>query len=237
MPGLGWKPVIWDGRLGSGIKWAMENADSISASEMVYRALRQAIVERVHLPGASLSRPELARVYRTSQTPVREALLRLEREGLVVVKPQAGTRVARIDIVALHQAQFLRRGVEENVVRRLAARGRRPDLLDRLAKEESTPETYLTLDRRFHRALFDAIGMGALFDTILPLMTPLERAMALEPATAERIAATKRDHDDILARIAANDPEGAARAMAAHLASDLQDLDGWRKAYPEMFGE
>ena len=71
------------------------------------------------LPRESLSKAELAKRFGTSETPVREALLRLEEEGLVVIKPQSGTYVAPIDIERASEARFLRVSVEIEVVKQL----------------------------------------------------------------------------------------------------------------------
>lgn len=203
-----------------------ETPNTPTASKRVYEALRQDILERSFLPGARLSRPDLADSYGTSQTPVREALLWLEREGFVRVKPQAGTVVAPIDPVAVHQAYYLRRAVEIDVVRRLAKEPDRFGLGDE-AIAGSSPEQ----DHAFHRALFSTIGMAELFDKLQPLLAPLQRCAALRS-----LPAVKQDeHRDILVRIKAGDPQGAGQAMASHLVAEIQDLAALQAEFPEMF--
>ncbi|MEL7151867.1 MAG: GntR family transcriptional regulator [Pseudomonadota bacterium] len=210
----------------------MESIAATSASEVVYLALRQAIVDRTLLPGERLSRQSLAERYSTSQTPVREALLRLEQEGLVHVRPQAGTHVTGIDIAGVHQAQFLRRCLEERVVEQLAARGS----IDLTALRASAASgAFDAADLAFHRALFAAVGMEALFRNVVPLLAPLERCAHLRSVTDQTRQITTQEHSDILDRIAAGDAKGAAAAMAAHLATEVQDLAELQAAHPEMF--
>lgn len=203
-----------------------ESPNSTTAAQRVYDALRQDILERRFLPGARLSRLALAENYGTSQTPVREALLRLEREGYVRVKPQAGTVVASIDPTGVHQAHFLRRALEIDVVRRLS---KAPDRLgsDVQEMDGTSPEQ----DRVFHRALFSKIGMAELFDRVQPLLAPLHRCAALRYSSANMLD----EHREILARIRAGDPEGAEQAMTSHLVGEIQDLATLQTEFPEMF--
>ena len=206
-----------------------------NAAAMVYDALRAAIIERAFRPGDRLSRPELARQYGTSPTPVREALLRLEREGFVHVRPQAGTAVAPISVLGLHQAVFLRRALEESVVRRLAARPGARDVaaLRALNAAEMTDKA----DYAFHHELFVAAGMGALFERIQPLLAPYHRFRAMTGADDDRSRAAIAEHTDIVERIEQGDPTGATQAMGAHLSGDLTGLDAVRHANPTFFTE
>ena len=92
------------------------------AAPQVFERLREAILSLELAPGAVLSRLELAKRFAVSQTPVRDALLKLGQEGLVDIFPQHATVVSRIDLASAKQAHFLRRSIELEVVRTLAAR-------------------------------------------------------------------------------------------------------------------
>ena len=73
-------------------------------------------------PGSPLSRAALASQFGVSSTPIRDALMRLEEEGLVDVFPQYATVVSRVDVRLAQQAHFLRQAVELEIVRMLALR-------------------------------------------------------------------------------------------------------------------
>src|SRR3954449_7792066 len=90
------------------------------AAPQVFERLRNAILALELPPGAPLSRAELAGQFGVSSTPVRDALMRLEEEGLVDVFPQHATVVSRIDIGRAEQAHFLRQALELEIVRLLA---------------------------------------------------------------------------------------------------------------------
>ncbi len=74
--------------------------------------LRERILALDLAPGTALSRVELQKQFGLSQTPVRDALMRLEEEGLVTVYPQYATLVSKIDINLARQTHLMRRAVE-----------------------------------------------------------------------------------------------------------------------------
>jgi DNA-binding GntR family transcriptional regulator len=84
----------------------------LPASQQVYEDLRAKIVALALKPGEALSRPSLAESYGLSQTPVRDAFLKLQQEGLVEIYPQSRTMVTRIDVAQAREAQFLRTAIE-----------------------------------------------------------------------------------------------------------------------------
>ncbi|HEX8601402.1 MAG TPA: GntR family transcriptional regulator, partial [Pseudoduganella sp.] len=93
---------------------------SRSATSQVYEFLRQSIVTLALEPGTSLSRTQVAESLRLSPMPVRDALSRLEKEGLVEIFPQHLTRVRGIDLDSARQVHVLRLSVELEIVSGLA---------------------------------------------------------------------------------------------------------------------
>src|SRR5687768_10680308 len=79
-----------------------------SVADQIYEALRHMIVTLELAPGEPIPETEVSTRFSVSRTPVRESLLRLTNEGLVVVVPQFGTFVAPIDVDAVRQVQFMR---------------------------------------------------------------------------------------------------------------------------------
>src|SRR5262249_33584419 len=90
------------------------------AAPQVFERLRGMIIALELPPGAPLSRAELAGQFGVSSTPIRDALMRLEEEGLVDVFPQHATVVSRVDVRLAQQAHFLRQALELEIVRQLA---------------------------------------------------------------------------------------------------------------------
>ena len=79
-----------------------------SARENAYQLLRKRILHLDLIPGTALNEKELADELGISRTPVREAIIMLSLANLVVVKPQSGTFVSRIDTEQVEMEQFLR---------------------------------------------------------------------------------------------------------------------------------
>src|SRR3954470_909657 len=92
------------------------------AAPQVFDRLREKIVALEFAPGAVLARNELADMFGVSQTPVRDALIKLSEEGLVDIFPQHATVVSRIDIAQALQAHFLRQAIELEVAATLATK-------------------------------------------------------------------------------------------------------------------
>src|SRR6476620_9060668 len=90
------------------------------AAPQVFERLRGMIISLELPPGSPLSRAALAEQFGVSSTPIRDALMRLEEEGLVEVFPQYATVVGRIDIALAQQAHFLRQALELEIVKALA---------------------------------------------------------------------------------------------------------------------
>src|SRR5664279_4647808 len=91
------------------------------AAPQVFERLREMIISLALPPGSPLWRAALAEQFGVSSTPIRDALMRLEEEGLVDVFPQHATVVSRIDVRLAQQAHFLRQALELEIVRLLAA--------------------------------------------------------------------------------------------------------------------
>ena len=90
------------------------------AAPQVFERLRDRLSSLELPPGSPLSRAALAEQFGVSSTPIRDALMRLDEEGLVEVFPQYATVVSRIDVHRAQQAHFLRQALELEIVRLLA---------------------------------------------------------------------------------------------------------------------
>jgi DNA-binding GntR family transcriptional regulator len=215
-----------------------------SAAQRVYEDLRRRIVALELEPDTPLSRPELAATYGTSQTPVREALQRLEQDGLVLIFPQSRTVVARIDVDQLHETHFLRVSLETEVARQLAARSdpavvaqARALLRMQEAALEGTPqiEMFNELDRSFHHTLFAAVGMGRLHQFVSRRLGHLYRCQRLELPRAGKTESILAAHHAVVDGIASGDPERAAEAMRDHLSGTIRRIAVLRDEHPGFF--
>jgi len=210
------------------------------AAPQVFEWLRAAILSLELAPGTPLARAELAERFDLSQTPVRDALIRLSEEGLVDIFPQHATLVSRIDLHSAEQAQFLRCAIELEVVRTLALAGDAV-LAGRLAALVDTQaalagqggEDFIAADQAFHRTLYDAAGVPDLYELVRRRSGHLDRLRRMDlpsPGNSDRVV---RDHRRIVDALAARDPDAAQAALRAHLSGTLGRVADIRARYPE----
>ncbi|MDW4499351.1 GntR family transcriptional regulator [Sulfitobacter sp. D35] len=215
-----------------------------AAPERVYRDLRARIIDFDLPPGSTLSRGELTAQYRVSQTPVREALQRLEQEGLVRIFPQSRTVVSKIDVRQLSETHFLRVSVETEVVRRLASGdgvdvvGRAKAIVDMqeiLVGTEDQMPMFSDLDRTFHRTLFEGVGMESLHALLLVRLGHLYRCQRLELPLEGKMRSIVDAHRSILDGLSRRHPPAAVDAMRRHLSGTISRVEAIRGEHPDYF--
>ncbi len=209
----------------------------------IYARLRDDIVALRLAPGTLLSRHELQSRFGLSATPIRDALLRLQMEGLVDIFPQHATLVSPIDLERARQAQFLRRSIELELVRNCALDPAHTPIarLRSLIRQKTTLadleeyEAFNAADAAFHRTLYDAAGVGELFDLVRRQGAHIDRLRRLNLPVAGKMAAIIAEHGAIVDAIAAGEPEKAQEALRLHLSRSLQFVDTLKERYPQFF--
>lgn len=216
-----------------------------SAAGRVYKRLRNQIVSMDLHPNTILSRAEIAKDNDVSQSPVREAILQLEKEGLVVSYPQSKTLVTRIDVDHARETQFLRMSVELEVARTLAS-ARDPDLLlpttrilrmQKLAGEDRDIPEFNSLDRLFHLSLFQAAGVPSLWHLISGRSGHIDRLRRLNLPDPGKMTQVLKSHDKIVKALADGDLQQVETQVRAHLTGTLTSVPHIMKAHPEYFAE
>lgn len=218
---------------------------SRQAAPQLHESLRERILALELPPGTVLPRAELAERFGVSQTPVRDALLRLAEEGLVDIFPQHATLVSRIDIPTALRAHFLRRALELEIVRELCAApdSLRQALLARLRVQLSSQAraqaaadyaAFTEADREFHHAMYAALDMHDLWQLTRQRSGHIDRLRRLNLPARGKVAAVIRDHRAIVEAIEARDAARAQDAVRSHLAGTLTFVDEVRRRHPEM---
>ena len=142
-----------------------------ATSDGVYNQLKEQILHLELPPGAAISEIETAEKYNISRTPVRDAFKRLEREGLLEIRPHIGTFISLIDLNAVSDVLYVREVLEYSVLSDLSLKyDKSQDLRIRLILQEQKEllesdlpidelsRAFITSDNDFHTALFDAAG-------------------------------------------------------------------------------
>lgn len=211
------------------------------AAIQIFERLRGAIIDLTLTPGTVLQRASLAEQFGVSSTPVRDALMRLEEEGLVEIFPQHATIVSPIDLNQAHQAHFLRRSLEIEVVRTVAALGdptceqRLRLILGRQAALHKVGDLdgFAAEDETFHRALFEVARVPDLWPLVRSRSGHLDRLRRLHLPSPGKATAILRDHEAIVDAIATGDEEGAEGSMRRHLGGTLAQVEELRQRFPQ----
>jgi DNA-binding GntR family transcriptional regulator len=215
---------------------------SRNATVQVFEHLRAQIVSLALKPGTVLARPALCDYFQLSQSPIREALLRLEEERLVDIYPQHQTRVRAIDLAAARQAHFFRLSVELEIAWVLA-REPRPELgkqlqdlvaRQRACLEAGDLENFTQIDMAFHKRMYEASELPDLWALMRSCSGNLDRLRRLHLPLNGKALSILQQHGQIARCIAPGDAAGAQRAVRHHLSGTLQALDVLRERFPDM---
>jgi len=201
-----------------------------STQDVAYRWLKRHVATLPRHEGTFLTEAEVSEATETSRTPVREALLRLEAEGLLQIVPKKGAFVPPItdaEVEAVMQARGL---VEDWCVRRCAPLAESLSLeLERLVvqqkKLQSSPIEFIECDREFHRTIVRTAGnpvLGAFYETLRDRQ--LRMGLRAIAASTERTRVVLLEHTAMVDGIRSGNPTAAAAAVAAHLAETLATL-------------
>jgi GntR family transcriptional regulator, rspAB operon transcriptional repressor len=214
------------------------------ASQRVYDDLRERIVSLELPPGTTLSRSALARQYDISLTPIREAMQRLEQDGLIRIFPQSKTVVTKIDVAQLYEVHFLRVAVEAEVARRLAEA---PDpahlkkarailtMQETLVGNLEETGLFNELDEAFHQTLFAAVGQLNLHAMLKAKAGHLSRLRRLDLPKGNKMRSIMKWHWAVLEAIEAGQPQAAQEAMREHLAGSVKRIEAMQREYPDYF--
>jgi DNA-binding GntR family transcriptional regulator len=193
-------------------------------------------------PGDRLIETELAARFGMSRTPVREAIRRLEADGLVVHLPRLGATIRTLDHSEISEL-YETRAILESSAARLAARAASAIELDEIgAIQQAMAEATLNDDRyrlnqNFHAAIRDAARNRFLVQAVQAVQKTL---LILGRSTMEdpyRAQAAIAEHADILTTLIARDGDAAERAMRLHIerahAARLRQLRNARPLEPD----
>jgi DNA-binding GntR family transcriptional regulator len=207
---------------------------SVLADE-VYEILRESLRTGRMAPGDRLNLDRLARDLHVSNTPVRQALARLESDGLVTKEPYRGFHVSPLlDSRTVAELYDFRLMIEPPSAARAAGRGR-PEAVRALAALCDAAEIEVLLaaadvdamavrDADFHTAIAREAGNALVVEHLTDALTRMSLYTTYHQRGDGELAWD--EHRAVLAAIREGDPDGAAAAMRAHLDSGLRRAHG-----------
>ena len=192
-------------------------------TDQAYRELEEEITTLRIPPGTIVSEALLSERFGVGRTPVREALQRLARQGLVVIMPRRGVVVSEIDVAAQLRLLEVRRELERLMVRGAARRASKPQRkrfqeiaagMDKVAKR-ADDLAFMRLDREFNLLLLEAAGNEFGAATLGMLSGLSRRFWYAHYKQAADLSRTAHLHAAVARLIGGGDEERAAAASDA----------------------
>jgi DNA-binding GntR family transcriptional regulator len=193
----------------------------ISKTDLVAALIRELVITGELAAGEQLRQRDLAQRFHVSQTPVREAMRRLESEGLLVCDTHRGFTVVAPDDGRIEE-NFQIRAALESLGASLAARkidveglARLRDLNDQMRALADDDPSYAELNREFHFTVYEYAHSPLL----LSLMRLLWASLHGGPRVLRTHAESARQHDEILKALAEGDAAAASARTYHHIMS------------------
>jgi len=200
----------------------------LSSGEAAYDALLGALRAGTFSPGERLREEEVGERLGLSRTPVREALRRLEGDGIVEHRPRIGAVIRSLGHTEIVELYEMRMVLERTAAEMAAKHGAEAEfdaldsLNDRIEAARGTPAEGAAINQDFHRGLYLAGRNRFLLESARALNNAL---LLLGPTTytdPDRIDTVVRQHRDIVAALRHGDAEAAGAAAEAHLKTSLR---------------
>jgi DNA-binding GntR family transcriptional regulator len=210
--------------------------DQLSLQERTYQSLRTALLDGKYLPGERMYEGAIAEALGVSRNPVREAVRRLQQDGLVDVRPHYGIYVARIPSDEIEDIYRIRGALEATAAALAAERmtdTEIDDLRDILAEQRAAVEHATALPRepvsvvqadRFHHAIHVGARSPRLLTLLEQMYAQVTHFRNLTLRVPGRGAISVAGHAATFEAIQARDVDEADRLMRAHIADAREAL-------------
>ena len=200
---------------------------SHSIREQIYIELKEHILKNIYQPNQVLQIDRIAEEFGVSATPIREALVRLESDGLVTLIPNKGAKVTDISEEDIRNTWEIRRLLETYAARKsidLISEEELDDLerdINRLKDSAFDEELYVSTDRRLHELFFTHLNNNLLRDSIIRVHEFSHRIRYFAEGSTQMHEKVVQDviheHLSIIANIRTHDPELLVPLLYTHL--------------------
>jgi DNA-binding GntR family transcriptional regulator len=211
----------------------MPETNKITRVDDAYTRLKDEIRTNRMPPGFQATEPEIALRLGMSRTPVREALIRLESEGLVELIPRKGARVLPINVKDMKEIYDILTSLEPDVAADVAAKNLTKTQLRPLEKAAADMERALAqgnldawadADDRFHGHMLDLHGNRRLREFVLALKFQVYRTRIVTLRLRDKPEKSNKEHREILEHMRNGNAEAARKAFRAHRQRAGQEL-------------
>ena len=215
-------------------------ADSALSGPRVTEAIRHLILSGALAPGSRIGQEELAARFNVSRIPVREALSRLESDGLVVLKPSSGAWVARLDLRECIEIYKIRERIEPLALSEAITYMSDENIASLEAlivaiERAPNDEEFLRLDREFHLACYRTKGIEQLGGMAERFWNTTQhyRRLFLQSVTRDNGWVIHAEHRLIVDAIRRRDAQGAGNVLHEHIRRTRFELERHAHLFPD----
>lgn len=214
------------------MNFQMNMDEYLPLRDVVFQTLRQAILRGDLKPGERLMEVKLANKLGVSRTPIREAIRKLELEGLVLMVPRKGAEVAEITEKSLRDVLEVRKALEELAVQLACDRITEEEIeqLKEVAKEfrsnlqEKDVTKIAEIDVKFHDILYLATNNQKLVQLLNNLREQMYRYRIEYLKREDVYPILMKEHEDIILHLSRRDKEKALEVMACHIDNQVETV-------------
>jgi DNA-binding GntR family transcriptional regulator len=199
----------------------------MSQGEVAYARLHQAIRDGVFAPGDRLREADVAERFALSRTPVREALRKLEADGIIEHRARIGAVIRRLsheEVVELYEMRLVleRTAAEMAAKHAVTAEADELEAINKDIASTASPTEAAALNQSFHRCIYRATRNRFLLESTRALGNAMLLLGPTTLADEARIKVVTHQHKDIIDAIRAGDIEAAGASAEAHLETSLR---------------
>jgi DNA-binding GntR family transcriptional regulator len=197
----------------------------IPIAEQAYLELKRRIMENELSAGDQLMEGEVAEMLNISRTPAREAMVKLEAEGLVEVRPRHGMKVKAISASDMEEIYAVLTGLESTAAWQAAKGPRKPEDIQKLrdcvrqmddSLMQKDLKSWAEADKAFHRQLVAMSGNSRLIELVDRYIDQSHRVRMLTLKLRPMPTQSNTDHADVVAAIEKGDADAARRIHRVH---------------------
>lgn len=223
----------------------IKQKEGSSVGDWVYEVIKGNIINLNLPPGHKVSEQEISDLLDVSRTPVREAFIKLSKEGLLYVLPQRGTYISYIDLGIVEDARFIRENLEEAVLK-IATKKFPEELLDVLQDNINVQKKlidqklffeFLEMDEEFHKTIFTGCSKERVWSLIEQINSEYKRVRILTFIADINWKIVIEQHERLLESIRNHDQVLAFEVISNHVQKLLGEQEELKEKYPEYFKE
>jgi len=211
----------------------LERLPEESNRAYVYRTLRINIMNLTLLPGTSVSEIDLSNTLGLSRTPIREALILLEKEKLIEISPKKKSRVSLINLRLAESAVFMHKALEKEIIHEACEKMTPEDLRalennlkiqKSLLLQENNHLTFYHIDKLFHGIIYESTQKKDVWDAIENMNTHYDRLRKFDVKNIS-LHDVSEQHERLIEIIKNKEHDAVKPFIYNHLGISLRRID------------